>query len=156
MKTHYEVQGIYANDIYQADTDLKNLFYSGEKKLHMWWIEFERRLNLAFQTYVKRERRVVHSDEIKLCTLLEKVKREWLSPIKAMIAFRLTNSPVSINYDQTLRAFKSEVNKKFTPFLSTTTTPTRRRIQEVSGGSGGRTKFGQDRRGHGRGSGRSY
>ena len=40
LKNHYEGQGIYSNDIYEADTDLKNLFYAGEKKPHMWWIEF--------------------------------------------------------------------------------------------------------------------
>ena len=54
------------NDISKADSDLKNLFYGVEKQPHMWWIEFERRLNLAFQTYIKRERIVVHSDKMKL------------------------------------------------------------------------------------------
>ena len=71
-----------------------------------------------------------------------------------MIAVILTKSPITITYDQTLRAFKSEVNKKFSPTLSTTT-PARRHIQEVSGGSGGRTQFGRGGRGHGRIIGRS-
>ena len=48
----------------------------------MWWIEFEHWINLDFQTYVNREVRVVHSDEMKLRKLLEKVKCEWLNPIK--------------------------------------------------------------------------
>ena len=52
LKNHYEGQGIYANDISKADTDPKNLFCAGNKKPHLWWIEFKRRLNLAFQTYV--------------------------------------------------------------------------------------------------------
>ena len=121
----------------------------------MWRIEFESRLNLAFQMYVKRDGRVVHYDEIKLRTLLEKVKCKWLNPIKARIALRLTESPVTITYDQTLRAFKSKVNKKFPTTLSTTT-PTWRDIQEVSGGSEGRTQFGPGGRGHGCGSGSSY
>ena len=121
----------------------------------MWWIEFERRLNLAFQTYVKREGRVVHSDEMKLHTVLDKVKCQWINPIKATIAVRLSESPVMITYDKTLRAFKSEVNKKFPPTLSITT-PTRRHIHELSGGSGGRTQFGQGGRSHGCGSRRSY
>ena len=29
LRTHYEGQGIYANDISKADADLKNLFYAG-------------------------------------------------------------------------------------------------------------------------------
>ena len=148
LKNRYEGQGIYANDISKSDTDLKNLFCAGDKKPHMWWIAFERRFDLSFQTYVKRDRRVVHSDEMKLRTLLDNVKYEWLNPIKAKIAVRLTDSTVTITYDQTLRAFKSEVNKKFPPTLSTTT-PTRRHIQEVSGGYGGCTQFLRGGRGHG-------
>ena len=132
LKNHYKGQGIYANNIYKADADIKNLFYGGEKKPHMWWIKFERRLNLTFQTYVKREGRVFHLDEMKLRTFLEKVKCEWLKPIKVTILVRLIEMPVTIPYDQALRAFKSEVNKKFPQTLSTTT-PTRRHIQEVSG-----------------------
>ena len=53
LQNHYKGQRIYANDISKVDSDLKNLFYSGEKKPHMRWIEFERRLNLSFQTWVK-------------------------------------------------------------------------------------------------------
>ena len=121
MKYYYESQGIYANDIPKSDTGLKNLFYEDEKKPHMWWIEFERRTNIALQTYVKRERIVVHSDEMKLRTLLDKVKCEWLNPIKVTIVVRLTKSLVTITYYQTLRAFKSDVNKKFSPILSTIT-----------------------------------
>ena len=90
LKTHYEGQCIYANRISKTDTYLNNLLYAGDKKPHMWWIEFKLWLNLAFQTYVKREGRVVHYDEIKLRTLLEKIQCEWLNPIKATIAVRLT------------------------------------------------------------------
>ena len=53
FKNHYEGQGIYANNISKSDSDLTNLFYGGEKKPHMWWIDFERRFNLTFQTYIK-------------------------------------------------------------------------------------------------------
>ena len=38
LKNHYEGQGIYANDIYKSDSDLKKLFYAGKKKPHTWWI----------------------------------------------------------------------------------------------------------------------
>ena len=92
---------------------------------------------------------------MKLRMILEKVKCEWLNPIKSTIAVRLTESAVTITYDQTLRAFKSKVNKKFPPTLSTTN-PTRRHIQVVSGGSGGRNQFGRGRRGQGNGGGRLY
>ena len=61
------------------DIYLKNLFYAGEKKPHMLWIEFEPRFNLALQTYVKIEGRVFHSDEMKLHALPEKVKCKWIN-----------------------------------------------------------------------------
>ena len=87
---------------------------------------------------------------MKLRTLLEKFKCEWLDTIKATITVKLADTPVMITYDQALRAFKSEVNKKLPPTLSTTT-PTRRHIQEVSEGS---SNFGRGGRGNAKGSGR--
>ena len=89
---------------------------------------------------------------MKLRTLLKKVKYEWLDPIKATIAVKLTETPVTITYDQALRDFKSEVNKEFPPTLSTTA-PTRRHIQELSVGCshfrrGGRGNVRRSGRGH--------
>ena len=86
LQTHHEGTGIYANDISKAEQDMKNLFHAGEKPPHVWWTEFERRLTGAFQVHVKRKGRVVHSDELKLQTLIEKVKCEWLDPVKAGIS----------------------------------------------------------------------
>ena len=58
---HYEGVGIHAIDIREADEVIKSLFYAGEKPPHMWWAEFEKRLTRAFNAYVKREGRIVHS-----------------------------------------------------------------------------------------------
>ena len=109
LKLHYEGQGIYSNDITRAENDLNTLFYAGERKPHMWWVEFERRLNLAFQTFVKHEGRVVHSDEMKLRILLKMVKADFLKNIKATISVELSRQPVTYTYHQALRAFKMEV-----------------------------------------------
>ena len=70
--------GVYSNNITKDELDLKNLNYTGEKKLTMWWVEFERRLRLAYQTYVEYEGREVHSDQMKLRELLEKVTCDWI------------------------------------------------------------------------------
>ena len=96
----------------------------------MWWVEFERRINLEFKTYMDNKGRVVHLDEIKLKTLLEKVKYNWKNPIKASILVRFMVVTISITYNQDLREFKTKVNTKF-PSLSTTTTHIRRHIQKV-------------------------
>ena len=51
LKNHYEGVGIHAVDIVKADKTLQDLLYSGEKKPHMWWNEFEIQLTDAFNTY---------------------------------------------------------------------------------------------------------
>ena len=82
LKYHYEGIVVYSNDITKSDLDFRTINYTGEKKPIMWWIEFERRLCLAYQTYVKHEEMEFHSDQIKLRTLLEKVTCDWLGQIK--------------------------------------------------------------------------
>eukprot|EP00978_Attheya_sp_CCMP212_P044035 scaffold298303_cov39-Attheya_sp.AAC.1 len=37
--------------------------------IHMWWEEFKKRLTKAFTTYLKKEGRVVHSEDMKLRTI---------------------------------------------------------------------------------------
>ena len=41
LKDHYEVVGVNAVNILKDEESIRNLFYSGEKKPHMWWEEFE-------------------------------------------------------------------------------------------------------------------
>ena len=72
----------------------------------MWWIEFEIRLYLAYQTYVKHEGREVHSDQMKLRTFLEKVICDWISQIKSSIKVRLSDRPTTYTFVQALQAFK--------------------------------------------------
>ena len=99
---HYEGVGIHAIDIREADEVLKTLFYAGEKPPHMWWSEFEKRLTRAFNAYVKRERRIVHSDEMKIRMLLDKIKADFLTPTKAQLEIELSRLPMTITYDQSL------------------------------------------------------
>ena len=65
LKNHYEGVGVHAVEIVKADKILQDLLYSGEKKPHMWWKEFERQLTDAFNTYDRHEKRSVHSDNQK-------------------------------------------------------------------------------------------
>ena len=73
LKSHYEGIVIYLNGITNADLNLRTITYIGEKNPTTWWIDFERRICLVYQTYVKNEGRAVHSDQMKLRTFLEKV-----------------------------------------------------------------------------------
>ena len=51
LKDHCERVGVHVVNAIQDDKLLNNLFYSGEKKLHMWWDEFERHITDAFNAY---------------------------------------------------------------------------------------------------------
>ena len=78
----------------------------------MWWIESERIICLAYQTYLKNEGREVQSDQIKLGAFLEKVTCDWLGQIKSSIKVRLSDRPMTYTFTQVLQKFKTEANIK--------------------------------------------
>ena len=53
-KSHYERQIIYTNNISKFEVEIKNLFYAGEKKQNMWWVEFEGQLNSEFRSHMNQ------------------------------------------------------------------------------------------------------
>ena len=73
---HYKGVGIHSIDIAKTDFIFENLFYSGEKPPHMWWDEFKKQLTSAFMSYVKKESRIVHSNDMKLRILLDKYSQQ--------------------------------------------------------------------------------
>ena len=152
LKTHYEGRGLYTNDMLKAEKDLRSLQYTGEKHPHMWWTEFESRLNTAFATFVRIEKRTVHSDNMKLRILLDKISCDFLNPTKASINVELSRIPMTYTYDQALMAFRTEVNKKFPPGSSAA--KIKRRIQENNSKGQDRRKGRDNYRGPGRGRGR--
>ena len=160
LKEHYEGIGINAVNVIKAEEIIRTLYYSGEKKPHMWWDEFERRLNYAFNTCDKKERRQVYSNDMKLRILTQKIGADFLQAMKASISIELTKIPMTMSYHQALSAFRNEVNRKHAPELNQNTR--QRRVAQTGsyqgqynsrgGGRGGR--FSYDNRG-GRGRGRS-
>ena len=126
LKDHYEGVGINAIDILKADKIIKNLYYMGEKKPHMWWDEFEKQLTFAFTTYDKKEQRNVYSEEMRLRTLCEKVNADFLQMTKSTVMLELSRVPINMTYNQALSIFCNVVNSKFPPELSQTTNRSRR------------------------------
>eukprot|EP00978_Attheya_sp_CCMP212_P014772 scaffold37804_cov62-Attheya_sp.AAC.6 len=102
LRDHYEGIGVHTIDITKAGNDLHTLFYAGEKPPHMWWEEFEKRLTKVFTTYVKKEGRIVHSEDMKLKMLLSKIKADFLKPTKASIETELTAIPMVMTYSRAL------------------------------------------------------
>ena len=157
LKEHYEGVGANAKAIVKAEDDITNMFYSGEKKPHMWWEEFETRLSLAFATLDKEAGRIVHSDVSKLRLLNRKVKADFLEPVRTSIELELARVPMTMTYNTALATYRNAVNRKFPDDDSA---PKRtRRINETSrgrggDGRGGRGRGGRGGRGRGRGRGR--
>ena len=151
---HYEGVGVNSINIIAADITLSSLYYSGEKKPHMWWNEFETRLTKAFLAYDKKEQRVVYSNEMKLRTLLGKIDADFLQITKSTLNLELNRIPITMTYATALKTFRDEVNRKFPPDLSSG--PNRvRRVQETGqGGRGGRGQRDRGRGGRDRGRGR--
>ena len=110
---HYEYVGLHSVDIIQADEVIDSLFYTGEKKSHMWLEEFEKLLTSAFAAYDKKENRCFFSDEMKLRILIKKVNTDFLANAKAGIGIELTRPIITMTYNQALHTFKNEVNTKF-------------------------------------------
>jgi len=154
---HYEGISILAVDIREADKVIRTLFYAGEKPPHMWWAEFEKRLTRAFNAYVKREGRVVHSDSMKIRTLLDKIKADFLTPTKVQLEIELSRIPMTMTYQQALGLFRNMVNQKHPPQMGVAQNRVRRNVDEVSTGRHGRghnNRAGRglsNRGGHGRG-----
>ena len=109
----------------------KTKLYVGQKKPHMWWGEFEWQLTDAFNTYGRHERRNVHSENQKLCILNMKVNADFLQATKVSINLDLSKTPVTLNYDDALTAFKNQVNQKFPPKLSSSNNRRTIRVNEV-------------------------
>jgi hypothetical protein len=150
LTEHYEGVGIHAIDIREADEVLKTLFYAGEKPPHMWWSEFEKRLTRAFNAYVKREGRIVHSDSMKIRMLVDKIKADFLTPTKAQLEIELSRVPTSITYEQALSLFRNMVNQKHPPQMGVAQNRSRRHINEANtGGRGNRGRAGFGRGGRG-------
>ncbi|KAI2498347.1 hypothetical protein MHU86_16158 [Fragilaria crotonensis] len=114
----------------------------------MWWSEFEKRLTRAFNAYVKREGRVVHSDSMKIRMLLDKIKADFLTPTKAQLEIELSRTPMTMTYEQAIALFRNMVNQKHPPQMGAAQNRVRRSINEASANRGGR---GQGRGGYGRG-----
>ena len=63
--------------------------------------------------YNKHEKRQVHSNEMKLRILLDKLNADLLVHKKAGIRIKLTRMTITMSYIQALSGFRNEVNQQF-------------------------------------------
>ena len=113
LKEHYEGVGAHAKAIVEAENDIATLYYTGEKKPHMWWEEFETRLTTAFAVIDKSEDRIVYSDVAKLRMLILKVRADFLDSTRSAIEMEMTKTPITLTFEQALTNYRNAVNRKF-------------------------------------------
>src|SRR6056300_1225213 len=95
VKEQYEGRGMMQNKVQKAETTLAELFYSGEKKPHMWWTKFETELTKAYATIDNRAPRVVFDDEQKLRKLQKMVAADFLKDHKAVVDAEIARVPMN-------------------------------------------------------------
>ena len=149
LRDHFEGIGINAHEIQKAQSVITGLYYSGEKKPHMWWAEFEKEMARAFAVYDKVEGRQVHSDQMKLRILLPKISADFLKQTKAALDVELAKVPMTLTYADAVSTFRNAVAAKYPPEVGSSSTRTRRIVNEVATGRNRYDRNGRSGRGRG-------
>ena len=105
--------GANAKATLAAETDIQDMFYTGEKPPHVWWDEFEVRLTNAFAIVDKDAGRQLHTDEMKLCLLNKKVRADFLGTMKTHIEIQMSMVPMNMMYTGALANYRNVVNQRF-------------------------------------------
>ena len=112
LKEYYEDIGDKPKYIFTAERKLQDIYYSGEKPPHMWWVSFEVSITNVFDVINKGARRQVHMDEMKLKLLNLKMKADYLVSMKINIDMQMNMVPKSMTYASTLVTYRNTVNNK--------------------------------------------
>ena len=156
LKHHFEGVGVHSLEITKAENIINNLFYSGEKKPHMWWSEFEKEISRAFAVYCRVEGRDVYSNDMKLRILMSKIQADFLQHTKAALNVEMSKTPMMLTYEDAMTTFRNAVNLKHPPSVGSGAKVVRR-INKVSqynnqgGGKYNRVRNRSRDRGRGRG-----
>jgi hypothetical protein len=113
----------------------------------MDWTKFERELEAAFATYVRKEKREVHSNDMKITILQDKIKCDELVQVNAALQVAISSNP-NYTYEDAMAVYRA-ASANLKPKSS-------RQIKEQNRGQGrgGRGGSGRGFRGRGRGYGR--
>ena len=152
----YAGSGLYAIDLVRAEKIVRDSFYAGEKRPHMWWDRYESDLVWAYATIDLDAGRQVYNDDHKIRRMLKSIRADFLESTLANIRSSANRRPPAIDFSQAMTDCRLAVYEKFPPTDNPAIAKTRRHVNEVGQGrgrgrGGGRGRFG----GRGRG-GRGY
>ena len=78
----------------------------------------------------------MHSDLMKICVLLDKIKADFLPPTKAQLEIELSRTPMKMTYEQATALFRNMANQKHPPQMGAAENRVRL-INETSANCGG-------------------
>lgn len=119
LDEYYLGVGVFANQTTMAEKIIASVYYTGEKKPHMWWDHFEQKLTSAYAIIDRNEQRQVYSNSQKLRALVGKIQADFLAPQLAAIQTELAKQPMVYTFENALAAIRNVVNQKYPPTMST-------------------------------------
>ena len=99
--------------VLEAERDIQNMFYSGEKRPTMWWDYFEARLTNALAILDNDAGHQLYMDVMKLRMLNSKVKADFLMTVKRNMVLQMNVTPMIMTYKATLSNYRNVVNQRF-------------------------------------------
>ncbi|CAJ1954253.1 unnamed protein product [Cylindrotheca closterium] len=97
LKAFDEGEGIFAHDVMAAENIIEQI------------------LNNAYATMHHEYGRVMYTDVMKLRSLQQRIKADFLSQTKAAIEANMHAIPTTMSYDQAMQMYHSKVSEKFPP-----------------------------------------
>jgi len=79
---------MYLSDVLKAEETIQNLYYNGENPPHMYWTKFEQLLNNAYSVMRRKYSAECHPEEMKIRSLLKKIRDPALEHIHPVIIQR--------------------------------------------------------------------
>ena len=111
LKDFYKGVGTNSKATISADNDIQELFYTGEKKPHVWWDESEIRLNNSFAIIDKDAGRQIHTNESKLRLLNKNIRAKFLTTKTMTIGMQMSIITMNIAYFSELSKYRNTVNQ---------------------------------------------
>ena len=152
LDEHYLGVGVFAMETTAAEKVLETIYYTGERKPHMWWLESKRQLTSAYATIDKAEGREVYSNAQKLRSLMSKVKADFLGHQVTAIGLKLSEMPMVYTFEQAIISLRNAVNLKHPPSMTdnSSTSRTTCHVRETNSRGRGGSHGGRGRGGRGR------
>ena len=105
----YEGTGIMAISLQKAENTIQTLFYSGEKRPHMWWDKFVTELNAAYTAKDRHKGRQCYTNAEKLKHMVyRRLQADITSDLKTNFEVKLGEVPMTLTYDSAIWILTSE------------------------------------------------